>query len=493
MKTASLFRAIHREWRLAFSDSVTLVTFVVVGLLTLLALSAGSLRMSQRIQWQQNLASENSLQKEFLESSFMQDEKSEMREKDLTQTQIDRKYELQYSANSPDLMRYVSGVWWSVYPAPPLSSLSLGVSEKWPAYYHHEGISLAETALRPKRVNPMLMSWGAFDLTLFVGAILPIAVIVLTYNIVAADIEQQRWLLVSLHAKSIGVLILLRAFVRIGSLGAIVITITALYKWIAVTGNGEEAFLIPLLGWSLWVALYLGFWMSLSLCVNSFQMSSSGCGLALMACWCVLVITIPTLLQAKVNHDYPISPQTDLIAFEDKLRKQTEQGSEKIWASFLQQHPEITLDPENLQQEYLLRDIAIDRYVRSEVKLQLESYYQHFLDRESTLDRSQFFSPLFAWKTASDQLAGTSLRQYVDFAQQTTVFHETYLRYFEQYSIAGKELSAVEVSSIPEFASSLQPIKQSVTSLAYSAVSLFVWIAITCGIGWSNFRKPRPQ
>ena len=478
-----------REWRLAISNSVMPLAMIVIGVLTLLALLASGLRTTQRVETQNTLIKENLLHRQWLESVFDESESTEMMASELEPAQSDRKFELQMSAKSPDLMRYTEGIWWTIYPATTISNLSMGASRAWPDHYHHGGSSSIKTLKRSVRFSPLLATIGVFDLTLLVGAILPLAVIVLTYNNVAADREQGRWSLVGLHASSIPRLIVMRCLIKVIAIAAIVVALTTICLMSVYSNEWEFMAVRNFALWIVWLAAYLSVWTVITIFVNSLPMSSSGAGLLLILCWCILVIAVPSVVQRGVDHNYEIPPREVLIDIEEEIQKQAEHESEEILTTFLRQHPEIQLDDENPQQKYLLLDVAVNRTIRSRVHVRLQEYYQQFLERESALDQLQLMSPLLAFRTAADQFAGTSLRHYVDFAKQTARFHEKYIQYFEPYSISGKELSQSDIHGIPRFDSDKLETRLHYFPLLMSSASLLLWTAFFGGISWWNFKR----
>lgn len=483
----------RREWRLAVADRVVPLTLAVVGMLTLLALMTGWLRTKQRIAYQQTLRRDNSIQQRFLESAFRQSETSDSISIELSPIQEDRLVELQMSARSPDIMRYIGGIWRSIYPASPLSSLSMGATGEWPDHYYHGASSTTQTLNRTGRANPSLATIGVFDATLLVGAILPLVVIALTYNVVSSDREHGRWSLVGLHAASTPRLIVTRCVVRVvGLLIAVVTVLTACVLIVETTDWGTAA-TGNLLIWIAWLIAYLAFWTALAISVNFLPVSSSGAGLLLLLAWFILVIVIPSAVQLGTNRSFQFLPPAELVVIEKEIQIQTEEESDKVWADFLREHAEIALDGDNPQQEGLLRDVALNQVVRSRVAARLEKHYQQYLDRESTLDRSQLLSPLLAWRTAADQCAGTSLRHYVEFAKQTSKFHDTFISYFEPFSISGQELSRSDIEELPKFDAGQLQTRLHAPSLVWSAASLLLWTTAAGLLSCWNYRRVGPS
>lgn len=477
--------SVRREWRLFIADRVAPVAIITIGLLTLLALFAGWQRTNQNAEYLATLDHENTLQRRFLESTFQEEESSD----DLSPSQIDRQSELQMSAKSPDMMRYVGEIWWALYPASPMSVNAMGASDQWPDHYCHAGSSTTQTIARTVDANPSLASIGAFDLALVIGAILPLAVIALTYNVIASDREQGRWPLVRLHASSISQLVIIRCLVRVAALAVTVIVLNACFTLPFIFNQSAIGAMGGFFVWCGWVVAYSGFWLALAISVNSLRLSSSGAGLLLLFCWGMLVIAIPSVVQRAANRMFPIPSQAGLIAIEEEIQEQAEQEEDKIWAEFLLQNPDFRLDDENPQQEYLLRDIALNQTIRSRVRDEIDGFFGRFLERESFLDRCQFLSPLLAWRTAADQSAGVSLRHYVSFTKQTCNFHDDYIRYFEPFSISGQELSQADIQAIPRFQTNHLGTRLDLLPLLASAGSLLFWFCIAGAISWWNLRR----
>lgn len=480
---------LRREWRLAIAESGMPATLVIIGCLTLLALLAGWLRTNQRMERLQTLTRENLQQRRFLESAFDESPPTDPSGGELAPALQDRRLKLRMSARSPDLMRYTGGLWRSTLPASPLTSLSMGAAGEWPDNYHHAGASKAQTLTRAMRPNPLLAAVGAFDLTLLVGVILPLAVIALTFNVVAADQEQGRWELVGSHAASVPSLIFARCLVRVGASALVVILVTALFAIVFSTGRWDGATIRNFLAWSAWLSAYLSFWTALAILVNSLRLSSAGVGLLFLLCWSILVLLVPAVLQRGINRGFQIPPQSELLAMEEDIRKQAEQDADELWAEFLKQHPEIEIDDDQPQQEQLLRDVVLNDVIRSRVHARIENYFQRFLNRESVLDRSQLLTPLLAWRTAADQCTGTSLRHYLEFARQTAVFHDEYVGYFESKSVAGQQMSLSDIQEIPRFDDGQLSKRLHAPPLLRSAASLLLWTG-GCGLlSWRCFRN----
>lgn len=487
MNVRSATTGLRREWRLAIADPRVPMMLLIIGGLTLLALLTASQRVSHRLERQQDLESYNARQRQFLESAYNESSLTNSSAGELTPSEQDRRLQLQMSARSPDLMRFTGGIWWTILPASPIAGLSMGAGGEWPDHYYHAGPSQTQTLRRLMRPNPLLAAVGAFDLTLLVGAMLPLGVIILTYDVAAAEREQGRWELVRSHVASIPRLIVARCLVRTGALAVVIIALTALCSLMFPTGQWDAQAMRNLFAWSAWVSGYVMFWTALAVLINSLQLSSAGAGLLFLLCWCFLVLAVPSLLERGINGAIRMAPESELVAMEDEVRIQAEQEADAAWADFQRQHPEIKLDEDNPQQEQMLRNVALSRVIQSRVQIQIARYFQRFVDREFLLDRWQLLSPLLAWRTAADQFAGTSLRHFVSFSEKTAAFHTEYVSYFESKSLAGEEVLLSDIQAIPSFDAAGLQTHLYRQSLLLSAATLMLWTT-ACGLlSWRCF------
>ncbi|HEY0981731.1 MULTISPECIES: DUF3526 domain-containing protein [unclassified Schlesneria] len=482
---AGITTELRREWHLAVSDPAVPATLGVAAVLTLLALLSGMLRTQERWERQQILEQENVQQRAFLESAFDDDSTSNRELSGLTQAQQDRRSELQMSARSADLLRFTGGHWRAMLPPSVLAGLSTGASGEWPDHYDHAGSSITATVSRTMRTSPILAAVGTFDLTLLIGAILPLAVIGLTFNVVAVDRELGRWDLIRSQATSTFRLVVIRSLIRVTAIALVVFLLTVSWILIAPVGDVDLVAIRNIALWGGWLFVYLAFWGALAILVSSFKLSSSGSGLLLLLCWYVLVLAVPSAVEHAINTRFPLPRASDLIAMEADVRKQLEQDVDVVWAEFLQRHPGITLDEDDPQREFVLRDLALIKAIRSEAHQRTEEYFLRFRQREEQLDLCQMLSPLLAWRTAADQCAGTSLRHFLGLARETAAFHDHYLSHFETLSLEGRELMLTDMRELPRFQVKNLPSQLDQAPLLLSATSLLLWTAMG---GWTNWQ-----
>lgn len=478
---------LRREWRLAAADPVLPVTLAVVASLTLLAFLAGVLRTDQRREHLRVLLLENAQQREFLASAFLEDPAA-TDDRAQTGAEQERRRQLQRSAHSPDLLRYTAGLWRSQLSMSALAGFSAGAHGEWPDSYYHAGTSTARTLQQTRHPNPLFAVLGPFDLTLLVGALLPLAVIILTYDIATADQESGRKELIEVHVVSWQRLVTLRCLVRVAALGMTVLVVAVACVLVHPAAPWDVASGRNLAFWIAGVGACLAFWAALARLINALPLSSAGAGLTLLFCWGLLVLAIPTGVEAWINRACPIPPPTTLLEIEAQMVRDVERWADTVWMDFLSDHPNVRPREDSPQQVRLLRDIAQQRFVRQSVRAACESWLQKVLDRESALDLLQLASPTLAWRTVADSCAGTSVRQFVEFTRRTRDFHEESAAYFEPMSIAGRELTRADIQSLPTFRATGLETRLNPRSLVVSFLAVLAW-TVTCWLlGGGCFR-----
>lgn len=479
----------QREWRLASKEPRVILTLVVVALLTVLALLTGWHRVQQRLERQQAIERDNAKQQRFLESAFDEASSAPSSESELSRADADRELALQMSARSPDLMRFTGGLWTAVLPVTPLAGIANGVSGTWPDHYRHAGLSVTQTLRQDAQPNPLLAMTGAYDMTLFVGVILPLAVVVLTFDVAAADRESGRWTLVQTQSRSVVRLVAMRCLLRVGTLAFVVGGLVVGWSVFVPVGGIELPTVVRTATLVAWLCGYVAFCGTLGFLVSSFRLSSAGSGIVLLLCWSVLVLFVPSFVERCVSHNVRVPDPAEFNAIEERARQRVEEETDAVWNEYLRQHPDVTFDDDNPQLEFILRDIANQHAVRSRVEAGLQTYFDRFLRREEQVDWSQLITPALAWRTVSEQYASTSIRHYIDFASATAGFHDEYIRYFEPMTLAGRELSLAEIRSLPSFDGRTLAERLYTRPLLLAGASMLAWTGLAGLIGYVRLRR----
>ncbi|WP_166825843.1 DUF3526 domain-containing protein [Thalassoroseus pseudoceratinae] len=436
------------EWRLVIADPVFKPTMLILALLTILASQPGLEQYQLRKTQSQEARARNELVQKILESAFRDDVDlaAIVEEYDLGFS-IQEIEDLQWAATSPDLLSHQEGLWWTWSRASPENALAIGESTAWPTRYRLS-TSRAETLRRDVLENPFYARIGSFDLTLFVAAILPLAIITLTHGLVSSERDDGTLALLMSQPVSLFRLFLKRILIRVSAATFTIVVIA--YLTLLVQGCNLLQFPAakPFLLWGVILFLYSLFWGSLSLAVNFAGGSSSANVVWLLLFWITLTVFIPRTTAEYVSERHSVLTPSSLAQTEREIRAESETTLINV-----DSNQPIVTDGENLspQQEEMLQYWLRDNEVARRFQTVLQKDVQNHCARDASLDTYGWLSPVIAWRQAAVQLAGTSLTHKATFADQTNRFQEEYISYFQPYSVAEQELDLKEIQQAPSF------------------------------------------
>lgn len=213
-----------------------------------------------------------------------------------------------YEVNVPEGYRY------AIYTPSDITPLSIGMRDLFPYYQDVWGRAIYRQIFQQEIANPQKLAVGHFDWAFVVIFILPLLLIVLSYNMLSSEKEQGTYSLLLAQPVSLRQIVLaklsLRAALMVGFL-AVISVLSVFVLGINFSENG-----------GLWlrfflVALAYGlFWLAVILAVVSFQKSSAFNALTLLAVWILLIVVLPAFTQQWLTVSQPI----DRSMFENLVR-----------------------------------------------------------------------------------------------------------------------------------------------------------------------------
>jgi ABC-2 type transport system permease protein len=197
-------------------------------------------------------------------------------------------------------------------PMPPLIDASAGRA----AYDAvATGVSLrarADTLFkRTSLANPEMLARGGFDLGFVAIVIAPLLLIGLGHGVFTADRDSGTARLVLAQAGGPGRLLLARSIPR---LGLVIVPLIVALIWLIVTGPALPSRGSAALGWAAVVLLYLAFWWSIILLVNTLRISAETAALALASAWALVTLVLPAVISAVAQIAYPPPSRFEQIA-----------------------------------------------------------------------------------------------------------------------------------------------------------------------------------
>ncbi|GAB3281267.1 DUF3526 domain-containing protein [Larkinella harenae] len=346
---------------------------------------------------------------------------------------------------------------YAVKPVFSLQALSLGQSDIQPFYYKVNIAKKQALLFEEEIYNSFLHFLGHFDFSFVVVFLLPLVIIVFTYNILSSEKEQGTWVLLKTSNVSIARLLLAKMTLRYG--------LIAFFFWgitlIILLNRVGASFLTTPNWWWLFsmVSLYFLFWFALTLLVNSFSMNSGMNAVTLMLVWLFTSVLVPGILQIGLDKTYPIPNRVEMLNRE----------RDAVNAFFANGGAEISRDVfdnplAQIRQAQYITPIMIYGYGllntkttpikdaatnTAEVKL-----YAQIQKQQAAIRTVQFFSPALMMQETLSGLAGTHWHQFNRFSQDVTQFRKELETYFfpkMQTEETYRSFSVADAEAIPKF------------------------------------------
>jgi len=338
-----------------------------------------------------------------------------------------------------------------------LQALVAGQSVVQPFYYKVYITKKQQLVHESEIDNSYLQFVGTFDFAFVVVYLLPLLLIVFTYNVVSSEREQGTWVLLKTSNQSIAQLTLARLGIRYG--------LFTLFFWAIVApilaGLVGPAFLATSNWWWLVVAvsLYFAFWVALALLVNSFSLSSNLNALTLIFLWLVLGLLVPALLQFGLDRAYPIPSRIAITTAErDAINRYFERDGQTLTQEVFSS-PRTLIRQASVVTPGMVYGYGVIVYKSQEIKdaatQQAErQLYRQIEQQQVALRGWQLTSPALLLQETLSALAGTHWQQFNRFSRDVDAFRYRTQRFF--YPKMAQEstyrtFTVADAEAIPQF------------------------------------------
>jgi ABC-2 type transport system permease protein len=364
----------------------------------------------------------------------------------------------------------------AVLPPGPLAWMTIGNSDLHPEAYSGPGMTPAAI-----NTNPLLLWNGYFDLSLVIAQILPIVLILLTYDLVAAERESGVLSLSLAQPVSFQRLLFFKALP-----GAVLVLGTTV-GLIGIAGIAARAPVARIVVWLGATVLYGSFWLALALVVNTTRASASSAAATLIGTWLVLNVLVPTAATSIAAANYPVPPQTQYIAFERTLsERMAQRDTSDLVREYLLRHSDYG-DLTHLDEQG--RRYLVGHAVGEARERLLEGKEDRFQEQRRKQDRLaaqlSILSPAAFFTRVTVEIAGSSEARREDFLRQKKQHLAEDALFFRPriYRLPNSVFHAVDYDAIPRFQYREEPFarvwERSALAVAILAMlNLAAWLAI---------------
>lgn len=325
--------------------------------------------------------------------------------------------------------------------------------------------------------NPVQLMFGSFDLAFVMLYLLPLLVLVFSYNLVSAEKEQGSlrltlaqpinpfsWLLNK---------VILR-FIIMMTIVSVSILISLTIANIPVFQNVNDLAILLAL-----ITLYVLFWFGISMIVNAFGKSSGTNAITIISIWVVLVLLLPAVISQLANSYHPVPSRINMIHEMRVAKAEAEKEADKILSSYYRDHPELVQRDTTVknQYEFYLGYFASQDVVKKAINPVLSEYEEKLRAQQKFTESFRYASPSLLLQDAINDLAGTSARHYESYRNQVIAFAEEWRSYFLPRMFNNEWMKKEDFAKLPVFVFEYEKVPATASS-DFAGLLLFVLVTL---------------
>jgi ABC-2 type transport system permease protein len=334
----------------------------------------------------------------------------------------------------------------------PTAFLALGLRDAAPYVLRVRALALQAQLHEGETFNPELALAGRFDFAFVLVYLAPLFVIALLYDLVSGERRSGR-LGTLLAMPGAGRRLWLR---RAGLRSTLVFGCLVLPVLAGALASGTP---VAAIGTVLLVTVaYLAVWTGLALVIATRNGSSAANAMALMGCWAVLTLILPTLANAVLARAVPVHQGVALML----AQRQTVHGAwdlprEATMEKFFRTHPQWR-DTAPLPAGFHWKwYYAFQQLGDESVAPQVAAYRDSLLSRQRWTARLGWLLPGVAVQAALHRQADTDLQAQLAYQARITDFHTRLRSFYYPYLFNDVRFGTQDFAAQPQFSPNRQP------------------------------------
>ena len=371
-------------------------------------------------------------------------------------------------------------------PLGPFSLLAIGQGDIYSNYkkivlYFDESYEMTTLEL----VSPIEQVFGQLDLAFIWVYLLPLIIIVVSFNTLSSEKESGRLAIIASQPISVPYWVLTKISVRLISIfiltflfAVILLRVFGVAVFPHVASFGQLAALL---------FLYAAFWFLVSVAVNLLGYSSGSSLIVLSSIWVLFVFLIPSIVNQAGKELHPIPSRLEVVNHHQGMYNAMESNLEEELQSLFQLHPDWASD------DPVTKDLSNStgwniNYLAKQYLAQIKHQpvameYEDKVDRKNTwLKQYSVLSPAMILQSALSDMAGTSTRSYRSFLRQTQQYARAYREYVFKGLFTNHAFTSAEIKNLPTFEFDKRQVPDTTTMnvsvLLFYLISLSVLISI---------------
>ena len=329
--------------------------------------------------------------------------------------------------------------------------LALGLRDAAPYVLRVRALALQAQLHEGESFNPELALAGRFDFAFVLVYLAPLFLIALLYDLVSSERQSGR-LGTLLALPGAGRRLWLR---RAGLRMALVFGCLMLPVLVGALGSGTTMAAVASV--LLTTAAYLTFWSGLAMLVATRSASSTANAMALMGCWAVLTLILPTLANAALARAVPVHQGVELmLAQRQAVHGAWDLPPDATMAKFFRTHPEWK-DTAPLPSGFHWKwYYALQQLGDESVAPQLAAYREGLLARQRWTVRLGWLLPGVGVQAVLHRQANTDLMAQLAYQDRIADFHARLRAFYYPYLFNDVRFGSQDFAAQPRFSPETQ-------------------------------------
>ncbi len=359
----------------------------------------------------------------------------------------------------------------------PLAPISYGHS------HIHPGIATINTAAEnwfialrksEKLINPHNSIWGNIDPAGAILFLLPLLIVVFSFNIISAEREAGRLSILAAQGVSIQQWIWHKTGFRFLAITLITVLTLLTNHWLlsGTSGSGGMA----MTGFVIAVALYSGWWHLLCALINLYKKSAAFNAGFLFATWIAFLMVIPGLTTVIGTAVRPTAGKVKLI---DEVRSTLtafDRKNSQLLDQFYTDHPRfVTTDSANVMPLFVYRYIVKYMHTLDTLSPVMSEYKKEALQQAHAVMYTSVISPSMIFQELADEFAGNSQTQFLLFQQQADSMVRSWNDYINPKALANQQLGREVLNTLTD---RVYATKISAGKVWWLTGGMLVWLAV---------------
>lgn len=328
----------------------------------------------------------------------------------------------------------------------PLAFAALGLRDVAPYILRVRSLGLEAQLYDGEAFNPELALPGRFDFAFVLVYLTPLFVIALFHDLVSGEREAGRLRMLDAIAGSGRHLWARRVLLRGGLLFAALAVPLAIGAILShVTG-------LALLTVLSLIALYLAFWISLTLLIGRLRWTSVANAATLAGLWLVLTLILPTVAHVAINQAIPVGQGVELtLAQREAVNRAWDIPREDTMRAFYANHPEWKDSPPLNAAFHYKWYLAFHQVGDESVAGKVAAYRHGIETRDAAAHDIGWLLPSVGVQSVLARLANTDMQAQLAYQDRIRAFHKQLRNFYYGYLFTDKPFGKADFDKAPRF------------------------------------------